>query len=194
MTKEVDVFLAHFGVKGMKWGVRQAQKESGRPSFNKENADVLTTPKLKIGGMLLDRDQKNFERKALLSIHKDLKKDPEPTNLDKPAHPSDKFSGDGFTHTGTNYAKYFSDKAYYYKFETGEKSFTILDGNADALWMHMNAKGDLIPESALKARKPSLGHSDGNFGALIHGDARSLYTKYADVPVTKIEEVKNGCA
>ena len=192
MTEEVGTFLSHFGVKGMKWGVRQAQKESGRPSVNKENADVLTTPKLKLGGILLDRDQKNFERKALVSIHKDLKKDPEPANLDKPAHASDKFSGDGFTSNGTNYAKYFNDKTYYYKFETGEKSFAILDGGSDSLWMHMSAKGDLIPESALKARTPNLAHNVNSFGALIHGTSKSFYSKYADVPMTKIEEVTNG--
>ncbi len=194
MSDDVEDFLAHFGVKGMKWGVRQAQQASGRPTVTQTNAGKLTNPMLKYGGYLLEKDRLNFEKKALTAAHKELKKDPDPTNLDKGANPSDTFNGDGFTFNGTNYAKYASDKAYYYKYDTGEKSFAILNGSPDSLQMHMDAGGNLIPETKLIARDSSVSFFDDDVTHTALTRAETLIHQHANVTLAQInnKEVNYG--
>ena len=38
MTTELDNFLEHYGVKGMKWGVRKADSSSSRPSSSSDSS------------------------------------------------------------------------------------------------------------------------------------------------------------
>ena len=46
MTDDIDDFLAHYGVKGMKWGVRRNRGSSGSPSKGQANAsDASSKPK-----------------------------------------------------------------------------------------------------------------------------------------------------
>jgi hypothetical protein len=60
---DVDDFLAHYGVKGMKWGVRRASKKAAKAADQQARRDLL---KSKTIDELHDRRRKEKQLKKLL--------------------------------------------------------------------------------------------------------------------------------
>src|SRR5690606_40419444 len=47
MTDEIEVFLAHYGVKGMKWGVRKDRRREGGQTTSDKKRLSLKDPRVK---------------------------------------------------------------------------------------------------------------------------------------------------
>ena len=67
---DVDEFLAHYGVPGMKWGKRKqtSSKSEGKKNSKKSNWDRLATS-MDLPGhrRMVTKDQKNADRKIIVS-------------------------------------------------------------------------------------------------------------------------------
>lgn len=75
MIDEVDNFLAHYGKKGMKWGVRKASlspEHASVKSIRKSKAKSLTDAELKqaIGRMNLEKQYKDLNPKGISKANK----------------------------------------------------------------------------------------------------------------------------
>jgi hypothetical protein len=75
MIDEVDNFLAHYGKKGMKWGVKKASlspEHASVKSIRKSKAKSLTDAELKqaIGRMNLEKQYKDLNPKGISKANK----------------------------------------------------------------------------------------------------------------------------
>ena len=75
MIDEVDNFLAHYGKKGMKWGVRKANlspEHASVKAIRKSKAKSLTDAELKqaIGRMNLEKQYKDLNPKGISKANK----------------------------------------------------------------------------------------------------------------------------
>jgi hypothetical protein len=75
MIDDVDNFLAHYGKKGMKWGVKKAsvsQEHSSVKKLRKSKAKSLTDAELKqaIGRMNLEKQYKDLNPKGISKANK----------------------------------------------------------------------------------------------------------------------------
>lgn len=75
MIDEVDNFLAHYGKKGMKWGVKKASlspEHSSVKAIRKSKAKSLTDAELKqaIGRMNLEKQYKDLNPKGISKANK----------------------------------------------------------------------------------------------------------------------------
>lgn len=65
MAQQIDDFLAHYGVKGMKWGVRRAEKRLARQTAkNFRRYSVSTVKERRAGKRLTSREYENLSEKV----------------------------------------------------------------------------------------------------------------------------------
>ena len=158
----VDEFLEHYGVLGMKWGIRKDRPRLTKAQkIERKKHEEHAKAKALIEELGLTGEVESLLDGQDIEVEDFLKSDPDPKNIEVPVSKDDEVYDYGLTGAGSEYGDYThyppdgKTMVSYRKYDTGEKTYFVVkdpDGLYDEgpdIWL--NIDGVAIPSQDLIA-------------------------------------------